>query len=117
MSEGGKKDRLCLSDTELLNALELLLRHPGFYDLSLSYDAEERKFYAGWEVGTDLRDVLRTVLTRNRPAGLSLNALLPSLVVQDGHNGNHERELRIDDNRSAKSAGPVSDILVHRTES
>ena len=118
MSEGGKKDRLCLSDTELLNALETLLRHPSFYDISLSYDSEERKFYAGWEVGTDLRDVLRTVLTRNRPAGVSLNSLLPSLVARrDGQSGSHELELRCDDNRNGKSSNSVSNGLTHRTES
>ena len=116
MPEGGIRDRSSLSDTELLNALELLLRHPEFYDLSLSFDSEEGKFYAGWEVGTDLRDVLRTVLMRNRPAGLPLHALLPSLIPRgkDSPNSNHELDLRHESGTSSTSA---ANILLHPTES
>lgn len=119
MFEGGNSDRFSLSDTELLDALELLLRHPDFYDLSLSFDREEGRFYAGWEVGSDLREVLRTVLMRNRPAGLSLNTLLPSLIQQDkdSKKGNRDHDLRGDGTPSGKPASTSQDVLVHRTES
>jgi len=119
MSEGGNSDRFSLSDTELLDALEMLLRHPDFYDLALSYDREEGRFYAGWEVGSDLREVLRTVLMRNRPAGLSLNTLLPSLVQQDKDTkkGTRDNDLRDGAPASGKSASASAGILLHRTES
>lgn len=120
MSEGGNSDRFSLSDTELLDALEMLLRHPDFYDLSLSYDREEGRFYAGWEVGSDLREVLRTVLMRNRPAGLSLHTLLPSLVQQEKETkkGSRDRDLPADAAPAAsKSAVASPQVLVHRTES
>ncbi|HWF45603.1 MAG TPA: hypothetical protein VG168_01250 [Bryobacteraceae bacterium] len=119
MSEGGINNRLLLSDTELLDALELLLRHPQFYDLSLSFDSEDGRFYAGWEVGTDLRDVLRTVLMRNRPAGLPLNALLPSLIQQGtgAQNGSHDLDLRHETTRNSKAVGAGAEVVLHRTES
>ncbi|HEX4230695.1 MAG TPA: hypothetical protein VHZ07_18610 [Bryobacteraceae bacterium] len=108
-----------MSDTELLDALELLLRHPDFYDLSLSFDSEDGRFYAGWEVGTDLRDLLRTVLMRNRPAGLALNTLLPSLIQQgkDGQNGSHDLDLPHEGTRNGKAVGAPREIVLHRTES
>jgi hypothetical protein len=119
MSEGGINNRFSLSDTELLDALQLLLRHPDFYDLSLSFDSEDGRFYAGWEVGTDLRDVLRTVLMRDRPSGLPLNALLPSLIQQgkDGQNGNHDLGLGHESTRTGKSVGTAAEIVLHPTES
>jgi hypothetical protein len=119
MSEGGINNRFLLSDTELLNALELLLRHPDFYDLSLSFDSEDGRFYAGWEVGTDLRDVLRTVLMRNRPAGLPLNALLPSLIQQgeETQNGAHDLDLPHESTRNGKSVATAAGVVLHRTES
>ncbi|HEX4810109.1 MAG TPA: hypothetical protein VH325_14315 [Bryobacteraceae bacterium] len=119
MSEGGNNDRLSLSDTELLDALEMLLRHPEFYDLSVGYDSEESRFYAGWEVGTDLRDVLRTVLLHNRPAGLPLKRLLPSLLAQ-GENTETTGKLSPDmprENAGSKSATSAPHVLVHRTGS
>jgi predicted heme/steroid binding protein len=119
MAEGGNNDRYFLSDTEILDALERLLRHPDFYDISLSFDSGEGKFYAGWEVGSDLRDVLRTVLMRNRPAGLSLNTLLPSLVQQDKDTkkGNFDHDVRDGTPASGKSASGSLGVLLHRTES
>lgn len=119
MSEGGINNRFSLSDTELLNALEVLLRHPDFYDLALSFDSEDGRFYAGWEVGTNLRELLRTVLMRNRPAGLPLQSLLPSLIQQGkaSQNGTHDVELCQESARNGKSSGPTAEIVLHRTES
>lgn len=119
MSEGGINNRFSLSDTELLNALEVLLRHPDFYDLALSFDSEDGRFYAGWEVGTNLRELLRTVLMRNRPAGLPLQSLLPSLIQQGkaSQNGTHDVELCQESARNGKSSGTTAEIVLHRTES
>jgi hypothetical protein len=66
-----------LSDTELLDAVENLLRAPGFIDLNLGYDRDTKEFYAGCEGAIDLRALLRSVLVRNRPEKVSLSELLP----------------------------------------
>lgn len=119
MSEGGNNDRLSLSDTELLDALEMLLRHPEFYDLSVGYDSEESRFYAGWEVGNNLREVLRTVLLHNRPAGLPLKRLLPRLsqqgedTIEAGKLGSEMTH----ESGGSKSASAAPQVLVHRTGS
>ena len=119
MPEGGNNDRLSLSDTELLDALETLLRHPEFYDLSVGYDSEESRFYAGWEVGNNLREVLRTVLLHNRPSGLPLKWLLPRLS-QQGEDTNEAGQLASEmpcEGSGSKSASPAPQMLVHRTGS
>jgi hypothetical protein len=69
------EDPAMLSDKELLDSIERLLSMPGFIDLCLGYDAASNTFYAGGEVATGLRDVLRRVLRENRPSGLSLHDL------------------------------------------
>jgi hypothetical protein len=66
-----------LSDTELLDAVERLLRVPDFIDLNLGYDPETNEFYAGCEGATNLRALLRSVLVHNRPEKVSLSELLP----------------------------------------
>ncbi len=75
MTANGVEDLTMLSDNELLDSIEKLLRAPGFVDLCLGYDSETGCFYAGCEAGKGIRDVLRRVLLENRPAGTSLAEL------------------------------------------
>ncbi|MBV8550569.1 MAG: hypothetical protein JOY54_04660 [Acidobacteriaceae bacterium] len=76
MSHAGTRDVNDLSDTELLDALEQLIQHPEFINLELGYEAEVSKFYAGSEYGKNLRDLLRTVLSQNRPGNVTLDQLI-----------------------------------------
>jgi hypothetical protein len=77
MSECELKEVNALSDTELLDSIEKLLCKPDFLDLALGFDHETREFYAGCEAGRTLREVLRTVLLENRPAGVPLREVIP----------------------------------------
>lgn len=60
-----------LSDKELLDEVEKLLGATGFIDLCLGYDPTSGTFYAGGVIASNLRDVLRRVLSENSPGALS----------------------------------------------
>jgi hypothetical protein len=67
-----------LSDTELIDGLERLLRNPEFLDLYLGYDHDGKQFFAGFESGPSLRELLRTVLEHNVNKHNSLSELIPA---------------------------------------
>lgn len=77
-------DVTMLSDKELLDSVEKLLCSPGFIDLDLGYDAASRTFYAGSEVASSLRDILRRVLRENRPSGVSLKDVVGRSCLSAG---------------------------------
>jgi hypothetical protein len=89
-------DTVMLSDKELLDSIEKLLRAPGFVDLCLGYDPASETFYAGSEIAGGLRDVLRRVLRENRPNGLSLRDLI-------GHSCSSSRSRSVGPETSDKS--------------
>ena len=51
-----------MSDASLLDSIEEFLTSTEVNDLWVAYDPENREFYAGWDIGKNFRDVLRTVV-------------------------------------------------------
>lgn len=88
MSLPAEKKLRLLSDTELLDAVELLMRRPEFLDLYLGFDRGSQEYFAGFESGKTLRDVLCRVLAQNAREDTAAQALIPS-AAECATNGAH----------------------------